>query len=435
MGYKNSETLTELKHMTHYYHAHRVVVEKCDGHMTCIRRCPTQAIRIRKGKATQNQEMCVDCGNCISACQSGAVIPISDPVEEILKFKYRVAVPSTVLYSQFDFNIHPYVIHQALKKIGFDEVADVNISCEIMATALVKYMEDYRGRLPLISSHCPVIPRIVQVKYPALVDLVVPLDAPRELVAREAKKRFKQKSGAGPQEIGIAYIAPCPAKAVSIKQPVGRERSWFDVVISIRDIYRAILPHVLLLRDEFCESDVPPDFMFETGWATFGGVTKVVKHVNWLAVSGLEQVMKIFDDIENSRIRNVDFVEAVACMLGCFSGPYIIENPYVARANTMKQSAKYEKPITINHQDIGEKLEAGYYYLKNPLKPRPTKFFDTDLRTSIKRMREVERIFKKLRHIDCGVCGAPTCLAFAEDCARGDADLTDCVFFREREAT
>jgi len=33
-----------------------------------------------------------------------------------------------------------------------------------------------------------------------------------------------------------------------------------------------------------------------------------------------------------------------------------------------------------------------------------------------------------LLKIDCGACGAPTCIAFAEDVVRGDAELTDCIF-------
>ncbi len=60
--------------------------------------------------------------------------------------------------------------------------------------------------------------------------------------------------------------------------------------------------------------------------------------------------------------------------------------------------------------------------------PRPVAFFDTDLETSIKRMREQEKIHRKLRQIDCGCCGAPTCLAFAEDIVKGEVNLTDCIF-------
>ena len=43
--------------------------------------------------------------------------------------------------------------------------------------------------------------------------------------------------------------------------------------------------------------------------------------------------------------------------------------------------------------------------------------------------RERERVFAKLPQIDCGCCGAPTCMAFSEDFVRGLAKLSDCIFF------
>ena len=41
--------------------------EKCVGCTRCMQRCPTEAIRIRDGKATILRERCVDCGECIRA--------------------------------------------------------------------------------------------------------------------------------------------------------------------------------------------------------------------------------------------------------------------------------------------------------------------------------------------------------------------------------
>ena len=82
----------------------------------------------------------------------------------------------------------------------------------------------------------------------------------------------------------------------------------------------------------------------------------------------------------------------------------------------------------MSRADIERKLRTGYYMLESPVLPRPTTFFDTDLATSIKRMKERKRVFEKLRQTDCGCCGAPTCMTFAEDFVRGDAKLSDCIF-------
>lgn len=413
--------------MVHYYHAHKIDQQLCRGHMKCMRFCPTQAIRIRNGKPVVSEELCVDCGTCLSVCPSGAIIPISDVITEISHFKYKVVVPAAVLYSQFDSTIHPYIIHLAFKELGFDEVVDVNISSTVLATALVKYMENYKGRLPLISSHCPAMVRLIQVKYPDLVELIVPMDVPREVTAREIRKKLPAKLGLKSEDIGIIYIATCPAKIVSIKQPAEKAKSWFDGVISVKDVYSLLYPQVLVLKEKFDESQVPNDFSFHTGWATLGGITQSVKMENWLAVSGLDHVMKILDDIENSRLRNIDFVEAMSCMLGCLSGPFNVENPYVARTNNIKQKIKYETPITIDEKEVSQRLKDGYYSLESPILPRSTKYFYTDLVTSIKKMKERDRVYQKLPQIDCGCCGAPTCMAFAEDFVRGEVELTDCI--------
>ena len=171
--------------MAKYYHAHRVDPDKCRGHMTCMRHCPSHAIRVRGGKATIMEELCIDCGKCLSVCPSGAVVLISDPIAKIPEFKYKVVVPSPALYSQFDPSIHPYVIHLALKQLGFDDVVDVNTSALALGNAMLEYIKGYKGRLPLISSYCPSIVRLIQVNYPDLVELIVPMDVPREMTARE----------------------------------------------------------------------------------------------------------------------------------------------------------------------------------------------------------------------------------------------------------
>ncbi len=420
--------------MTQFFHAHRVDAEKCRGHMTCMRHCPTQAIRVRAGKAVISEELCVDCGQCLLVCPEQAIVPIADPVDEISSFKYRVVVPSPVLYSQFEASTHPYVIHLALMRLGFDRVVDLTMSSTAMSRALVKYMKNYRGRRPLISSFCPSIVRLIQVKYPDLVELIVPLDVPREVTAKEIRRTLPAELGLKPEEIGIFYLATCPAKIVSIKQPAEKAKSWFDGVVSIRDAYSVLLPQVVAIREEFDVSQVPKDFYFHSGWVTTGSITRQVKTENWLAVSGLDHVMQILDDIENSRLRNIAFVEALSHMLGCIGGPFNVENPYIARTNSIHQRDLYEKKLQLDDAEIEEKLNAGYYFFEHRILPRPTTFFDTDLATSIKRMKERERVHHKLKQIDCGCCGSPTCLAFAEDFVRGEVKLTDCIFLSKKSS-
>lgn len=418
-----------------YYHAHEVNRSKCRGRMVCMRHCPTEAIRVRNRRASIKEELCVDCGTCLSVCPSQAITPVADPLADISSFNYKVVVPSSVLYSQFDPAIHPYIIHLAFKRLGFDEVVDIGPSCAVLSRAYLKYLESYRGRVPLIANDCPAMIRLIQVRFPDLVELMMPLDVPRELTARQIRKEFPARLGLKPEDIGIVYVSPCPAKVVSVNQPAEKSKSWFDGAVAIRDAYSFLLPHVMAIRQEFEESRVPGDFCFNVGWAMLGGITRMVNMENWLAVSGINNVMKIFDDIENSRLRNVDFVEAMVCMIGCVGGPYNVENSYIARANSIKQRNRYESHIKIDYDEVDQRLKDGYYFLEHQILPRPISYFHTDLETSIKKMKERDRVIQGLRQIDCGCCGAPTCKAFAEDFVRGEVELTDCIFFAHTSET
>jgi hypothetical protein len=149
---------------------------------------------------------------------------------------------------------------------------------------------------------------------------------------------------------------------------------------------------------------------------------------NWLAVSGMEQVIHILDDIENGRLKNIDYVEALAHTNGCVSGPMTVENPYVARTNGIKLHQRYGRSFHEAGPDTACPVSPEHYLLPGRIQPRETTYFSGGLATSIKKMRERERVYSKLRKIDCGLCGAPTCMAFAEDAIRGYAKLTDCVF-------
>ncbi|MBE0646069.1 MAG: 4Fe-4S binding protein [Bacteroidetes bacterium] len=398
--------------------------------MSCMRQCPTQAIRVHNGKSTFSNELCIDCGGCISACPSSAIVPSIDHVENISHFKYKIILPTPVLYSQFDPRIHPYVIQEGLRQLGFDEVVNLTLTSAILTRAMKLYLRSYRGRRPLISSYCPSIVRLIQVKYPDLVELIIPIDVPREIAAREIRMTYPRKLGLKPEDLGLFYVSNCPAKIVAVRQPAERQKSWFDGVHSIREIYSALVPIVNELNKEFDPRQIPDDFSFGVGWISSGTLTRSLRLEKWLVVAGLDNVIKIFDDIETSRIRDIDFIEATAHMLGCVSGTFNVENPYVARANSMKQAEKYDTPLKLDEDAISRQLEEGRFYLENSVLPRPLRFFDTDLEISIKRMRERERVFNKLPQIDCGCCGAPTCMAFAEDFVHGLAELSDCIFLR-----
>jgi iron only hydrogenase large subunit-like protein len=414
--------------MDKYYHPIRFIEGKCDGRMKCMRICPTEAIRVKHGKATLIEELCIDCGACVSVCPSNAIAPLTDPFTRSLDFKYKIALPSPVLYSQFRPEVDPKKIAQGLKHIGFDYVCDVSSACRAISVALDEFISSYRGRLPLISSFCPAVVRLIQVKYPDLTELVVPVEVPREIAAREIKEELPKGLGIEQEDIGVIYITPCPSKIVSIRQPAEKEKSWIDGAISISDVFGPLFSAVSELGDQDIDEDIARDFKFGPGWSVLGEMTRLIGSERSIAVSGLSDVTKILDDIENSRLRDVEFVEASSCLGGCIGGSLVVENMYVARSSTMNLVRKYGGEYGINEDEVLAQYRRGYYFLERKLAPRPLRALDHDLAKAIEKMKRKESIYKSLPKTDCGCCGAPSCNAFAEDIVRGQARIEDCIY-------
>ena len=88
--------------MDKFYHSVRLDASLCRGCINCIKRCPTQAIRVRNGKARINSKFCIDCGECIRVCPHHAKQATYDKLDTIKKYKYTVALPAPSLYGQFN---------------------------------------------------------------------------------------------------------------------------------------------------------------------------------------------------------------------------------------------------------------------------------------------------------------------------------------------
>ena len=109
-----------------FFHSVRLDEEKCEGCTNCIKRCPTEAIRVRNGKAHIISERCIDCGECIRICPHHAKYAECDSFNKILDYKYRVALPAPTLYGQFNNLDDVDYVLTALKSMGFDDAFEVS---------------------------------------------------------------------------------------------------------------------------------------------------------------------------------------------------------------------------------------------------------------------------------------------------------------------
>lgn len=413
--------------MEKYFHSVRLEKEKCSGCTNCIKRCPTEAIRVQKGKAKILKERCIDCGECIRVCPYHAKNAVTDPLSSISQFKYKIALPAPALYAQFKMINQVDKVDRVLsglKAMGFDDVFEVAKGAEICAKAIAEELKKSDIH-PLISSACPAVVRLIQVRFPELLENVVKVDAPVEVAAKVAKEEFAKKNNVDISEIGAYFITPCPAKMTSIKSPLAKDKSDVDGAISILEVYG-------LLTGQLKSAEAKPfDAMKATakgiGWANSGGETFAVGEKNALAVDGIANVARALEDIENDKLKDLDFFEGLACVGGCVGGPLVFESAFVAQSRVQKICDEVGFSEKMEEQ-AKEYAAAGVATTKKDMEAVDVMKLDDDRMEALKKIQRIEELVQKLPGMDCGSCGAPSCRALAEDIVRGHATEMDCVF-------
>lgn len=410
-----------------FFHSVRLDEEKCKGCINCIKRCPTGAIRVRRGKAYIISERCIDCGECIRICPNHAKYAEKYSFNEILQYKYRIALPAPTLYGQFNnLDDVDYVLNGFLQ-MGFDDAFEVSVGAELVSDATRAYMQRQDIVRPVISSACPAIVRLIRVRFPNLIPNVLDLNAPLEEAARLARERAVEKTGLAPEDIGVFFITPCTAKITAIKQPICNAKSNISGVFAIKDIYPVLLGQMDKLTEV---KPLKNSGLLGVGWASSGGESAALIKERYLAADGIENVIKVLEELEDEKLNDLDFIELNACAGGCVGGPLTVENPYVAKAR-LQRLRKY-LPVSCNHLET-EEIPPQMQWEK-PLEPVNIMKLDTDLRRAMEKMAIMNEIEKTLPGLDCGTCGAPSCRDLAEDIVRGKASIEDCVFFT-REKT
>lgn len=408
-----------------FFHSVTLEKDKCVGCTNCIKRCPTEAIRVRDGKAQIISERCIDCGECIRVCPHHAKKTKFDHLEKLQEFEYTIALPAPTLYGQFNNLDDIDFVLTGLKQLGFDEVFEVSKAAELVSEATRRLMADDSLPRPVISSACPAVVRLIRVRFPDLCPHVLPLRSPMETAAGFAKTEAAKKTGLPMEKIGCFFITPCPAKVTDIKRPIGVEKSMVDGAIAISEIFPILSSKMDKLEqiEPISESGI-----IGVSWASSGGEAAALLNDKYLAADGIENVIRVLEELEDERIRELDFIELNACSGGCVGGVLCVENAYVAKAR-LQRLRKY-LPVSKNH--LREEIPQGMSWQES-LKFSPVLTLSEDLGEAMQMMMDIDDICEKFPGLDCGACGAPSCKALAEDVVKGLAKESDCVFVLRQE--
>ena len=410
------------------YHSVRLDKTRCKGCTNCLKHCPTEAIRVRNGRAHIIDEKCIDCGECIRICDYHAKVAVTDALSDIKKFKYAIALPAPSLYGQFK-NLKDFsYLFSAFLEIGFDDVFEVAVGADIVTRAIHEKLREPSTPRPLISSACPTVVRLIQVRFPDLLPNVVNVRQPMEVAAMVARREFCKKRDCRPEDVGVFFITPCPAKMTVIQSPIGQKKSAVDGAISMMEIYGQLRPLIGRMQED-------PRYQlsstsFGVGWASANGEARSVCPENSLAVDGIHNVIRVLEEIENNKLNDLVFFEGSACLGGCVGGPLTFENNYVAKNTIRELVAKMKKQDPAHPVDsVSPSMMTKYpLYDDEEILANDSMKLDEDMIKAMEKMERLNKILETLPGYDCGSCGSPTCRSFAEDIVQGYCGEMDCIF-------
>lgn len=420
----------------YFYHALKINEDNCTGCTHCMKACPTEAIRIRNGKAKINKDKCIDCGECFKTCSYQAIYIKQDDFDLMDKYKYKVALVPATFIGQFTHDVNTTQIYACLKKIGFTHIYEIEHGVSFLIDLYKKYMAKHKDVNTFISPYCPAVVRLIQTRFPSLVKNIIHLKVPLDITSMIIRENLA-KENIKDEDIGIFYVSPCAAKIAAIKSPVEGQRSTITGVINMDFLYnkvKRLLSHKRNNEEEplINHSLSGKDIL----WELTGGESVNFDNSSF-AVDGMNNVIDFLEKMEDESIEVNGLVEMRACDQSCVGGILCSNNRFMAkqkleiRAQHIKDQFgedKAKEEAIFSQEEFDEKI-APQMVIPH-IMPRSSFKLHDNLQIALKMVENIKNTESKLPGIDCSACGAPTCSALAEDIAKNEAKIENCIFTR-----
>ncbi|NLE21520.1 MAG: hypothetical protein GX624_01875 [Actinobacteria bacterium] len=364
-----------------------MVAERCTECRHCLVACPTAAIRVRDARPAVLHHLCIDCTACIGACAPRALTMTDAP--GALAGGDVLVVPPALLAG---FGEQPVgVVVEELRGLGYDEVVSVHRYEDALRRAVLDMSVTGDAPTPLVSPVCPAVVNLVEVKFPSLIDHLAPLASPWEAAQQELDGR------------AATFAVSCPSQRTALlaQRPTAQRDT-----VTAGAVREAVLPRLAARAPHTAGvSAAPPQA---------GGADDL------LVVTGVPHVLAVLEAVEDGRLPGVVAVEPYLCDGGCFGSPLLAEDAHVAawRWSAVGGAAPGD----------GRSHERA-----RPYRARPGIRLDADMAVAISKLAQLDAETKALPGRDCGVCGAPTCAALAEDIVMARATRTFCPYVTPEE--
>jgi NADH-quinone oxidoreductase subunit G/NADP-reducing hydrogenase subunit HndD len=321
-----------------------------------------------------NISTCVNCGQCIVGCPTGALAErsyIDAVIGALIDSRKLVVVqhaPSVSVSIAEEFGIEPGQdvdgkMVAALRRVGFDRVFDTSFTADLTimeeASELAQRIAQ-GGTLPMFTSCSPGWIKFVEQFYPEFIPNLSTCKSPQQMMGAIIKTYFAQREGIDPAEIVSVSIMPCTAKKFESSRPEMAPGHIPDVdyVLTTRELGQLLRMHGIDLQALAPQTADTPFGERSTAGKIFGASGGVMEaavrtahylltgkeisklevlpvrglkgakeirtrigdlEVGAAVVSGLSHARKILDEIRAGR-KDLHFIEVMTCPGGCING-------------------------------------------------------------------------------------------------------------------
>ncbi len=410
--------------------------EKCIGCGQCVKSCPTEAIRIKGGKSIHLVDSCIGCGECIHFCPQNCIVPATFDPDAFKGEALPVLFVAPVVYSQFP-EADPGDVLAGLRRIGFKHIVDMSYFFELFQWATRRHVLENTPPLPVISTMCPVVLRLIAFNYPQLISHLNPVLRPVSIIVKKAASLIAVKYNARLKDISIFYLNPCPTKMSVEKSAHFKKSPYTSRAIGISQIYPELKTHIKHVRSNTSE-EPEADFEFERPpcaeglmWSISGGESLGTGLDKTLSISGLSETMIYLEKVELGLFKDFNFIEFRACMEGCVGGSLCAVDKYVAQSTVHDLTGRISRFRGFSKKTKDRFYEQKWLTSRNSAEGMEKIFGKRRKALSLALLTEVDKLIEKLPGYSCSACGAPGCRAFAEDVVQKKSSLKECIFYKE----